>query len=49
VVETTRNLRGTFSQGVVVGVLNPKTALFFLAFFPQFCERRERQRGACNS
>jgi len=25
-----------FRQGVVVEILNPKTALFFLAFFPQF-------------
>src|SRR5258708_5356975 len=37
-VEPTRKLRGTFSQGVVVGVLNPKTALFFLAFLPQFVD-----------
>ena len=32
------NLRRVFGQGVLVGVLNPKTALFFLAFFPQFVD-----------
>jgi threonine/homoserine/homoserine lactone efflux protein len=27
-----------FSQGIVVNVLNPKTALFFFAFLPQFID-----------
>ena len=31
-----QSLRRIFSQGVVVATLNPKTALFFLAFLPQF-------------
>jgi threonine/homoserine/homoserine lactone efflux protein len=31
-----RTLRRTYAHGVVVNVLNPKTALFFLAFLPQF-------------
>jgi threonine/homoserine/homoserine lactone efflux protein len=29
-------LRRLYTQGIVVNVLNPKTALFFLALLPQF-------------
>jgi threonine/homoserine/homoserine lactone efflux protein len=33
-----RRLRRIYAQGVVVNILNPKTALFFLAFLPQFVD-----------
>jgi threonine/homoserine/homoserine lactone efflux protein len=37
VVEPER-LSRVYAQGVIVNVLNPKTALFFLAFLPQFID-----------
>ncbi|HEY2636238.1 MAG TPA: LysE family translocator, partial [Solirubrobacteraceae bacterium] len=38
VAVTGRSGRRLFAQGVVVNVLNPKTAVFFLAFLPQFVD-----------
>jgi threonine/homoserine/homoserine lactone efflux protein len=37
-VTTPASLRRLFGQGVLIGVLNPKTGLFFLAFLPQFVD-----------
>jgi threonine/homoserine/homoserine lactone efflux protein len=38
VARAPRSRRKLFADGVVVNVLNPKTALFFLAFLPQFVD-----------
>ncbi|HYU57895.1 MAG TPA: LysE family translocator, partial [Actinomycetota bacterium] len=33
-----RSIGRVFRQGIVVNALNPKTAVFFLAFLPQFID-----------
>jgi threonine/homoserine/homoserine lactone efflux protein len=38
-------LRRIFFQGIAVAVLNPKTALFFFAFLPQFVDRSKGSVG----
>jgi threonine/homoserine/homoserine lactone efflux protein len=40
-VEAARSARNPLWQGIATEVLNPKTALFFLSFIPQFVDRSQ--------
>ena len=40
-----KSLKQIYRDGVVVGILNPKTALFFLSFLPQFVDNTRAVQG----
>jgi len=37
-IASPRSAKGVFWQGALIGVTNPKTVLFYVAFFPQFLD-----------
>ena len=44
IASETIDLMDVFKQGVLINVLNPKIALFFLAFIPQFIDTSSTQK-----